>query len=162
MFRIKLLIFLPISFLIFSCVQNHEKQNSLNYDIDYIGGEYDGVNLKNILFNYLKSFKIYDDNSDLIIQSKISHKNRLFVTNIDNTSDREEISTSINFRVFDQKNNCPIYYEKYETSQFYVFASSEKFLSNKLAVKKIKTDNTETLIKKFINKLFFLDRKCIE
>lgn len=162
MFRIRLLIFLPISFLIISCVQNHEKQNSLNYDIDYIGGEYDGVNLKNILFNYLKSFKIYDDNSDLIIQSKISHKNRLFVTNIDNTSDREEISTSINFKVFDQKNNCPIYNEKYETSQFYVFASSEKFLSNKLAVKKIKTDNTETLIKKFINKLFLLDRKCIE
>ena len=162
MFRIRLLIFLPISFLIISCVQNHEKQNSLNYDIDYIGGEYDGVNLKNILFNYLKSFKIYDDNSDLIIQSKISHKNRLFVTNIDNTSDREEISTSINFKVFDQKNNCPIYNEKYVTSQFYVFASSEKFLSNKLAVKKIKTDNTETLIKKFINKLFLLDRKCIE
>ena len=37
-------------------------------------------------------------------------------------------------------------------SQFYIFASSDKFISNKTAVEEIKFENTENiLVKKFIN-----------
>ena len=37
------------------------------------------------------------------------------------------------------------------TDQFYVLASSDKFISNKTAVEEIKNKNTEYLVKKFIN-----------
>ena len=38
-------------------------------------------------------------------------------------------------------------------SQFYIFAQSDRYISNNIAEKKIKQENTEALVKEFINKL---------
>ena len=38
-------------------------------------------------------------------------------------------------------------------SQFYVIAPSDQFISNSTAVEEIKIDNTEYLVKKFVNSL---------
>ena len=54
------------------------------------------------------------------------------------------------------------YSNTYYVSQFYIFASSEKFLSNQKAIKKIKKDNTEALVKQFTNELFNLKIECGE
>ena len=68
----------------------------------YIGGEYDGLLLKNYLKSSLKNLDIYDQNSKFEIQATISHSSNLFITNTDNTSDREKISTNLNVKI---KNN---------------------------------------------------------
>jgi len=162
MFKIKLLIFLPISILFISCVPTNQNLNNLKYSIDYISGEYDGVILKNKLFDYLNSLEIYDNSSNFKIKSNVLHINKLYITNIDNTSDREEITTSINFKIVDQVNDCVLYNQMFEVSQFYIFASSEKFLSNKEAVEKIKSDNTEILVKQLINKIKYININCDE
>ena len=38
-------------------------------------------------------------------------------------------------------------------SQFYIFADSDKYISNNKAEKKLKEENTDALIREFINKL---------
>ena len=45
------------------------------------------------------------------------------------------------------------YNDEINVSQFYIYASSDKFLSNQKQLKKLKKDNTETTVKQFINKL---------
>ena len=110
--------------------------------------------------SYLKSFGKYDRNSNLEIQSKISHSSDLFITNIDNTSDREKITTNLSITVLDKNSNCIIYNNDFSISQFYIFATGDKFLSNQNAFKKIKKDNTEYLVKQLINKLFEIGKTC--
>ena len=160
MSKIKLSILLLISFFILSCTNNQINQYNQKYSLAYIGGEYDGLLLKNYLRSSLKNLNIYDQNSKLEIQATISHSSNLFITNTDNTSDREKISTKLYVIVKNLENNCQVYNDEINVSQFYIYASSDKFLSNQKAVKEIKKANTETTVKKFINELLMIEDKC--
>ena len=162
MFKIKLLILLLTSFFIVSCTNNQTHSFNQKYSLAYIEGGFDGLLLKNYLLSNLKSLNIYDPNSNYEIRANINHVSNIYITNIDNTSDREKISTSLTFQIFNTLDNCQLASEQITVSQFYVYASSNKFLSNKTAEKKIKKDNTESLVKKFINKLTTVNNKCDE
>ena len=153
MSRIRLLILLLISFIFFGCSGNSQLSNKMALSVAYIGGEYDGLVLSNKLRSYLNSFNILNDKSNFEIQANISHSTNLFITNVDNTSDRERVSSTINLKIFDKRKNCFTYSSTENVSQFYVLASSDKFISNKSALEKIKIDHTEYLVKRFINSL---------
>ena len=162
MSKIKLSILLLISFSIFSCTNNQVNHSNQKYSIAYIGGEYDGLLLKNYITGGLKNLNIHDQNSNLEIQANISHSTNLYITNIDNTSDREKITTNLSIKIINKESNCIIFNDEITISQFYIYASSDKFLSNQIAVKKIKKDNTESTVKKFINKLKEIGGRCNE
>ena len=160
MFKIKLLILLLISFLTFSCTNDYITHSNHKYSLAYIGGEFDGLLLKNKLKNSLQNLNIYDENSIYEIRAGISHSKDLFITNIDNTSDRESIHTTMSIKIVNLLNDCEIYTNEASISQFYIYASGDKFLSNQEAVKKIKRDNTEALIRKLVNKVKNIDNNC--
>ena len=162
MFRIKLLILLLTSFFILSCTNNQNSDYKQKYSLAYIGGEYDGLILKNYLLSGLKNLDVYDQNSNIEIKANISHDTNLYITNIDNTSDREKISTKLTVQIINTKLNCDLFKDEINISQFYVYASSDKFLSNQVAVKKIKKDNTESTVNQLISKLKFIEYKCDE
>jgi hypothetical protein len=162
MSKIKLSILLLISFFVFSCSNNQFNNSNQKYSLAYIGGEYDGLLLKNYLMGSLKSLDMYDQNSNFEIKSSINHGSDLFITNIDNTSDREKINTNLSIKIINKKSNCVVYDYEINVSQFYIYASSEKFLSNRVAVKKIKKDNTESTVRQFINKLKKIGSQCYE
>ena len=96
---------------------------------------------------------MFDKNSNFEIQADISHSQNLYVTNIDNTSEREKIDSSLNAKIFDKKLSCITYTYNETISQFYVLASSDQFISNSTAVEEIKFENTEHLVKKLVNSL---------
>ena len=152
MFKIKLLILLLISYLITSCINNTEDYK-FKMNVAYIGGEYEGLILSNQLKSQLNNFYMLDINSQYEVQANIAHSQGLYITNIDNTSDRERIDTSANISIFDKKLDCYTYSYSETISQFYVLASSDQFISNSTATEEIKIDNTEYLVKKFINSL---------
>lgn len=160
MFKIKLLILLLTNFLFISCVKNNTEENLLKFKIGYVPGEYDGLVLKNILNAYLNSQDMLDDSSPFVIRANISHTSNLYITNIDNTSDRERITSSISITINDNLSDCQVYTYSDSVSQFYIFASSDLFLSNKKAVKEIKKNNTEELTKSFLKKLKNNNLKC--
>ena len=162
MSKIKLLTLLLISFFVFSCTNNQINDLNQKYSLAYIGGEYDGLLLKNYLTSGLKNLKIHDQNSNFEIQASISHSTNLYITNIDNTSDREKINTKLSFKIKDNESNCITFEGEITVSQFYIYASSDKFLSNQVAVKKIKKDNTASTVRQFINKLKKIDGQCNE
>ena len=162
MSKIKLSILLLISFFVFSCTNNQINDSKQKYSLAYIGGEYDGLLLKTYLTNELKNLKIYDQNSIIEIQANINHSSNLYITNIDNTSDREKINTKLSFKIKNNKLNCIVFEDEIIVSQFYIYASSDKFLSNQVAVKKIKKDNTESAVRQFINKLRKINGQCNE
>ena len=160
MFKIKLLILLLTNFLFISCIKNDTEENSLKFKVGYIAGEYDGLVLKNTLNSFLYSQGIYDESSPYEIKANISHSSNLYITNIDNTSDRERITSTTSIIIIDNLSGCQVYAYKQSISQFYVFASSDFFLSNKKAVEEIKKNNTEELVKGFLRKLNFADLSC--
>ena len=162
MSKIKLSTLLLISFFVFSCTNNQINDSNQKYSLAYIGGEYDGLLLKNYLTIGLKNMKIYDQNSNFEIQANINHSANLYITNIDNTSDREKINTKLSFNIKDNESNCIVFKDEIIVSQFYIYASSDKFLSNQVAVKKIKKDNTASTVRQFINKLKKIDGQCNE
>ena len=162
MSKIKLLILLLASFFIFSCSNKQKNHFGQKYSLSYIDGELDGLLLKNYLMSNLKNLNIYDQDSYYEIEAEIEHNSNLFITNIDNTSDREKISTNLYIKVFNNLSDCQIYEFETEVSQFYIYASGDKLLSNQTAVKKIKRDNTEETIRQFINKLETIKDKCYE
>ena len=162
MSKIKLSILLLVSFLFFSCAANQNNNLNQKYSVAYIGGEFDGLLLKNYLISSLKNLDVYDQKSKYEIKASVDHSTNLFITNIDNTSDREKVSTNLNIRITNILLNCEIYYDEINVSQFYIYASSDKFLSNQKAVKKIKKENTEATIRQFINNLKNVDDKCDE
>ena len=162
MSRTKLSILLLINFFIFSCTNSQISQLNQKYSIAYIGGEYDGLLLKNYLTSVLKNLNIYDQNSNFEIQANINHSANLYITNIDNTSDREKINTNLFIKIINKESNCVVFNDGITVSQFYIYASGDKFLSNQTAVKKIKKDNTESTVRKFINKLNKIDSRCNE
>ena len=160
MFKIKLSILLLISSFIFSCTNNQLNYSNKKYSVAYIGGEFDGLVLKNYLTGSLKNLNIYDPASKYQIQATIVHNSDLFITNTDNTSDREKISTTLYVIVKNNHIGCRIYKDDINVSQFYIYASSDKFLSNKIALEKIKKINTEAAVEQFINKLYVNENKC--
>ena len=162
MSKIKLSILLLISFSFFSCTNNQANHLNQKYSIAYIEGGYDGLLLRNYLTSFLKNLNIHDQNSNLEIQSNISHSTNLYITNIDNTSDREKINTKLSVKIINKVSKCISFKEEITVSQFYIYASSDKFLSNQVAVKKIKKDNTESTVRQFINKLKKISGQCNE
>ena len=161
MFKIRLLILLLISIFLFACTKNNLNHQSQKYSVAYIGGELDGLILKNILTENLKAFSIYDSSSNYSIQSSVTHSLNLYITNIDNTSDRQNITSTLSTKIIDKRNDCTLYEKSNSVSQFYIFASSDKFLSNQKAEKKIKKDNTEVLVRKLINSLNEVETVCV-
>ena len=160
MFKIKLLTLLLVSIFVLSCTKQNRNLSYNQYSIGPIGGEYDGLILKNLLSTHLRSFNLHSNQSDYEIKSSISHSNSIFITNIDNTSDRERITSNITIDIFNKLNSCVTdRYEK-EVEQFFVYASSDKFMSNNKASEKIKFDNTEALVKGFINNIGLLKHTC--
>lgn len=152
MFRIKLLILLLISYILSSCV-NNTKVHYHKMSVGYIGGEYDGLVLSNELKSQLNNFDMLDKNSRYEIRANVSHSQNLYITNIDNTSSRENIGTLVNIKIFDKELSCFTYIYDDSTSQFYILASSDQFISNRTAVEEIKIKNTEYLVIKFINSI---------
>ena len=162
MSKIKLSILLLISFYVFSCTNNQVNRSNQKYSIAYIGGEYDGLLLKNYLTSALKNLNLHDQNSNFKILANINHSTNLYITNIDNTSDREKINTKLSMKIINEELNCAVFVDEINVSQFYVYASSDKYLSNQAAAKKIKKDNTESSIRQFINKLTKINKQCNE
>ena len=161
MFKIKLLILLLNSLLLLSCI-NNRPDNEIKLSVAYIGGEYDGLLLSNQLRSHLKNFNMLDDSSDLQIQASISHSSSVFITNIDNTSDREKITSSINLNIYDKSSDCYTYSYNDGVAQFYILASSDNFGSNKRATQQIKFENTDYFVKKFINGITIDELVCNE
>ncbi len=161
MFKIKLLTLLLVSNILFSCAGNKLHNLNNQYSLAYISGEYDGLILKNLLKSYLLSFDMYDEKSNLQIESSISHSSTVYITNIDNTSDRMKILSNLNIEIINQINKCRIYKFDKTLSQFYIFADSDKYTSNDKAQEEIKKENTESLVKLFINNLFTTEQKCV-
>tara|TARA_B100001027_G_C16221063_1_gene309852 strand:- start:44 stop:532 length:489 start_codon:yes stop_codon:yes gene_type:complete len=153
MFKTRLLISLLISFIFYSCTKNISNQNIDKYSLGYVSGEYDGLVLKNLLKSNLSGIGVYDDGSNFRIEPKISHSSELFITNIDNTSDRIRVDSTLIIDVVDQRLECITYKFEERVSQFYLFADSDRYISNNIAEKKIREQSTETLVKGFINKL---------
>ena len=160
MFKTKLLISLLISFIFLSCTKDTLDREVTKYSLGYIGGEYDGLILKNLLKSDLSNFMAYDDNSNLRIEPNISHSTELFISNIDNTSDRMRIKSTITAKIVDIRFKCDTRTFKEDVIQFYLFADTEKYISNSVAEKKIKEENTEILVRNFINKILKTDNKC--
>ena len=162
MYKIKLLILLLISLIFLSCSKSTPNQNNSKFSIGYIDGEFDGLVLKTLIKNNLFNIGRYDNESNLIIDADISHSSSLFITNIDNTSDRMNMSSNLSVKIIDQLNECEIYNFDKEISQFYIFADSNQYISNVVAEKKIKEQNTEELVKEFINKMIRSEIVCKE
>ena len=152
MFKIKLLILLLSSVFILSCSAD-QKINHVKLSVGYIGGEYDGLLLQNQLRSHLKNLDMLDEKSKYQIQASISHSSNVFVTNIDNTSDREKIKSFLDLKIYNKDTECYSYIYSDNISQFYILAPSDNFGSNKIAVQKIKFENTEYFVKDFINDL---------
>ena len=87
------------------------------------------------------------------IQASVSHSSSLYITNIDNTSDREKITSDINIKIYNKDLKCFSYAFVDDVSQFYILASSDKYISNKTAEEKIKYENTDYFVKTFINNI---------
>ena len=160
MFKIKLLISLLISFFFFACETSTLKKTENKFSLAYIGEEYDGLVLKNLLISYLNSYDLYDEKSRIIIKTDINHQSNLYITNLNNTSDREKIISTVFLEVIDEKNNCQLLKTNIQNSQFYVFSESSKLFSNETASKEIKYSNTEQIVKKLVKQLYKLDDEC--
>lgn len=159
MSKIKLLILLLTSFL-FSCTTSYIKENNLNFKLGYIGGEYDGLILSDILESNLNSYGVKDEGSNFEIKATISHNSDIYITNIDNTSDREKIVSYLEVQIINKKSGCVAYKHNDNIAQFYIYASSEKFISNQKAAQQIKFINTENLVRRFMNKIIYAKMDC--
>ena len=152
MYKIRLLILLLTSLVFISCTNNN-KSSEFQLSVAYISGEYDGLLLSNQLNSNLNNFGMLNTYSNYEIQGYITHSSNLFITNIDNTSDREKIESSIELKIYDKLNKCITFKFNEDVSQFYILSASDKFTSNKTAVEEIKFSNTEYFVKRFINSL---------
>lgn len=157
MFKIKLSILLLINLIFISACTTNSLDSSTKYSVGYIGGEYEGFVFRNLLLKHLGSYNLYNEESHYQIKANISKSTNNYITNINNTSDRTNIETIIKIEISDLKNECIVYKWEDDIEQFFIYASNEKFLSNQMASEKINFDNTEQLIKRFINKIHLLD-----
>ena len=92
----------------------------------------------------------------------MSHSTNLYITNIDNTSDRERVTSNIELKIYNSQLSCFTHSFKDQVTQFYILAPGDKFVSNKSAVEKIKDDNVDYFVKKFISGLTISDLDCDE
>lgn len=158
MFKIKLLILLLSSILV-SCTTSLKVDNP-KLDLNYISGGVDGLIMNNMLTNYLQNYNLYEKNSNFKVDASISHSSNFFITNIDNTSERNLVSSTLNIKIMNKVSNCEIYQTNNEISQFYIVVSSNQFTSNDAALEKIKRENTENLIKLFLEDYLFNTYTC--
>ena len=158
MFKIKLLILLLSSILV-SCTTSLKVDNP-KLDLNYITGGVDGLIMNNMLTNYMQNYNLYDKNSNFKVDASISHNSNFFITNIDNTSERNLVSSQLNLTIINKVNNCEIYQSNNEISQFYIVVSSNQFTSNDAALEKIKKENTENLVKLFLEDYLFNTYTC--
>ncbi len=160
MFKTKLLISLLISFIFLSCTKDTLDREVTKYSLGYIGGEYDGLILKNLLKSDLSNFMAYDDNSNFRIEASISHSSELFISNVDNTSDRMKVKSKMSAKVVNLRFKCDTQTFEEEVTQFYLFADTDRYISNSVAEKKIREESTEILVRNFINKVLNTENKC--
>ena len=160
MYKIKLLILLLISYSFLSRTKSTYQQQGKSLSIGYIEGGFEGIMLRDTLESYLMAAKHYSSHSNLEIKSEINHSDSIFITNIDNTSDRQRISSTLTTVIYDKLNDCDVYNNSAKVSQFYVFAPNDKFISNNTALQKIKRNNTDELVKLFINDMQNEKLKC--
>ncbi|MDB0031781.1 hypothetical protein N9E32_00665 [Alphaproteobacteria bacterium] len=153
MSKIKLSILLLISLLVLTCSNQKILNSNHKLSLGYIGGGTDGLFLRNLLESHLRSSDMYDPFSNYIVEVGISHGGGVFITNVDNTSDRENVSSTLSINIKDKVNECISFSFNETVDYFYIYASGETFLSNQKAVEEISKYNTETLIKKFITNL---------
>lgn len=151
MYKIRLLILLFISLAFTSCTNN--KSSEFQLSVAYISGEYDGLLLSNQLKSNLNNFGMLNTTSNYELQGSINHSSNLFITNIDNTSDREKIESSIELKIYDKLNECFSFKFNQNVSQFYILSASDRYTSNKTAIEEIKFSNTDYFVKSFINSL---------
>jgi len=159
MFKIKLLILLLINLTIFGCTKNTKKAVN-TFNVGYIESDVDGLIAYNFFESHLNSFSALNNQSKFKIYGTISHSGDLYITNINNTSDREKITSTLEISI--TNNDCIVYKSINSIAQFYLIASSTKFKSNTDAIKKIKTDNTELLVKNVINEILDSKLNCID
>ena len=153
MFRIKLLTLLFNLFLLFSCANKPIDENYDGFTVEYIGGGFDGLYLSNTLITNLKMMGIYNPESRYVINASISHGQNVYITNIDKTSDREKITSSLEISIRDRVSKCKVYtYDDLE-EQFYVIAASNYFISNTKARDKIRMSNTDILVNNFLSEI---------
>ena len=78
------------------------------------------------------------------------------------TEEKQEYSNRCNLNqwILPKELDCVIFKFNNEISQFYIYASSEKFLSNTKAVESIKYNNTEELVRNFTNDLTKIKPAC--
>ena len=160
MFKIKLLILLLISIFFISCTSNYNSNQK--YSLSYFSGGKDGLLLKNNLESKLRGYEIFDKESKFLIKGSISNSTELYITNIDNTSDRELITTSIDLKVVNIEEDCVIFNFNDNISQFYIFSSGDKFISNSQASKRIVENNTDTITQNFVEALIFIQDNICE
>lgn len=159
MFRIKLLILL-FSFFLFSCAKTSVDKNYDGFSVNYIGGAFDGLYLSNTLIANLKMRNMYKPQSKYTINASISHAGDVYITNVDKTSDRERIISTLTVAITDQKSKCLVYtYEDFE-EQFYVIAPSIHFTSNTKAIDKIKMSNVDILVNNFLYEIKGKNFRC--
>lgn len=153
MFKIKLLILLSLNLFLFSCTINDNLNLSEKFDLSYIGGGEDGLYLNNLLEFRLNAANLLDKNSNYKIFAKADHQNNFFITNLDNTSDRNNIDSTLEITIMKNKKECLAYSFIENMEQFYLVSPSTKFLSNAEAEEKIKKKNINILVNSFINDL---------
>ena len=107
----------------------------------------------------LMSNNFYNKSSHLKINASIDHGGEIYITNIDNTSDRERIKSSVNINIYDELNKCVVFRYNESISQFYVIVSSKFFESNNFAKEEIREQNTEILVDLFIDTLISNENK---
>ena len=161
MCKVKLLILLLISSFLFSC-SSSRVQSKHSYSLDYVGGGEDGLIFSNLLTSYLNDYDLFNPNSRLIMKASVAHEQNLYITNVDKTSDREKIKSTINLSIFDQLNDCNVFYYKNSEYQFYVITDTVNFTSNNIAVEQIKFRNNEALIQKLIPHIVDIEVNCLD
>ena len=148
MSKIKLLTLLSFSFIIGSCASTNK--SNYQFKLDYIGGGADGLIYSNYLNAYLKSLNMFNNSSDYSIDTSMTHQQTVFITNVNNTSDREMITSKIVTKINDNHQNCTVLEYSDDVQQQYVIASNINYTSNNKAVETIKRSNTEILTKKMV------------
>ena len=152
MSKIKLLILLLISIKLISCTNKNIYQSN-KYSVGYIGSSFEGLLLKNNLESSLRAFNLYSQQSNFLIEGNIGNGFSIYVPTTNKTSQRENVTTGISLKIFNKDLDCHVYGFEETTSQFYIYASSTYFLSNKETQKGIINDNINNLIIDFINSL---------
>ena len=128
--------------------------------LNYIGGGADGYLLNSLLKSHLIAIGSYDKNSEYSIDASINHNRAFYITNTDNTSNRDSVSSTLQLKIVHRELECDAFTFKEEVSQFYIVANANVFTSNDAALEKIKRDNTENLIKIFLSDLRKKNLNC--